>query len=78
MEEIKASLQRYVEHHIEPGGFLRAVLENDLFTAVGKADYINIHKLHEICVYIYNVLPITCWGSPEKVEEWLQNKPKSL
>ena len=39
------SLERYVEHHIKPGSFLRAVLENNLVEAVSRADFINIRIL---------------------------------
>lgn len=74
MEEIKESLKRYVENRIEPGGFLRSVLENDLFRAMGSADHINRHRLWEICRYIYNELPANCWGSPEIVNNWLNKK----
>lgn len=73
MEEIKQSLERYAEHRIEPGGFLTAVLKNDLAGALGRADDINKHRLYEIVKYIWNELPSECWGSPEKVEKWLSS-----
>lgn len=71
MQDIKDSLERYVKHKISPGGFLRAVLENDLTNAVARADYINIQRIPEIVRYVYNEVPGTAWGSPELVEEWL-------
>ncbi len=71
---IVESLKRYVKQRIPTGGFLRAVLENDLFRAIDRADDDNRRDIHEICMYIYNEIPLTCWGSPEKVEQWLQNK----
>ena len=70
-EEIKESLKRYVENKIPTGGFLRAVLANDLFEAVGRADAVNRHILFDICSYIYNDIPSSCWGSYEKVDKWL-------
>ena len=70
-QELKVGLKRYVEDHIETGGFLRAVLENDLTKATGKADEENIHLLREIVNYIFNELPMSCWGSKEKVAKWL-------
>lgn len=63
-----SGMQRYVEHGIEPGSFLRAVLENDLFRAVGAADATNIENLKEWCMFIYNDIPASIWGSPEKVQ----------
>jgi hypothetical protein len=70
-QQIKDSLDRYVNHKIETGSFLRAVLENDLLRAVGKADKENLKNLPEIVSYIYNELPSNCWGSPIWVKKWL-------
>ena len=33
-------LERWIDHHIEPGDFLCAVLENDLKEACGRADLV--------------------------------------
>lgn len=72
------ALWLYVNHGIETGGFLRAVLENDLMESFGHADIENRHHLFEICSFIYNELPTGCHGSCEKVQKWLasfrQNK----
>lgn len=68
----KAGIDRYVDHGCPTGSFLRAVLENDLFEAVAKADQYNRHLLADICEYIYNYTPATCHGSPEKVAAWLK------
>lgn len=63
MENIKQSLKLYVKNKIPTGGFLRSVLENDLFGAVGRADLENKKRIPEICQYIYNEIPSICWGS---------------
>lgn len=52
------------------GDFITAVLTNDLFKAVGRADLENKKALNDIVNYIYNNLPRQCWGSVENVEEW--------
>lgn len=70
-ESTKDSLDRYVNHRIQPGGFLTAVLSNDLVGAVGRADSFNKKVIPEIITYIYNQLPSNCWGSSEKVQDWL-------
>jgi hypothetical protein len=69
--EIKESIDRYVAERVPTGGFLKAVLENDLMEAFGRADEDNRLDLFEICSYIYNNIPNICHGSPEKVKEWL-------
>ena len=67
-------LKRYVEDRIHPGGFLIAVLENNLTESFGQADKKNRKVLFEIVCYCYNELPSICWGSPEKVKNWLLRK----
>jgi len=69
-------IDRYVNERIEPGGFLRAVLENDLREAFGRADLINREALFDIVAYIYNECPAVCWGSREKVQAWLNPDPE--
>lgn len=64
-------LERYVKDHTPTGSFLEAVLSNDLFKAVEKADYLNLRALVEIVKYIYNEIPVCCWGSSEKYEAWV-------
>jgi len=66
------ALNRYIEHGIEPGSFLYAVLSNDLKGAVGRADHNNQRLIFEYVAYLYNYCPADCWGSPEKVENWLK------
>jgi hypothetical protein len=59
------SLQRYVEHKLFPGGFLAAVLCNDLFGAVEHADSENQAALADIVKFVYNRMPNNSWGSKE-------------
>lgn len=70
-DRMMGGLKRYVEHGIEPGSFLMAVLRNDLHDAVGRADDENIRNLPAYVSYLYNEAPSPCWGSPEKVQAWL-------
>jgi len=69
---IIGSLRRYTEHKIPTGSFLRAVLENDLTEAIGRADHININRIPSIVDYIYNNLPHNSWGSKEIVRQFLE------
>ena len=74
-QNIIEALDRYVKHRIPTGGFLQAVLENDLSGALGRADDENRRDIYEIVSYCYNHIPSVCWGSPEKVKEWLEGGP---
>ncbi len=67
-------IDRYVNQRIEPGGFLRAVFENNLSEAFGRADIENRESLFDIVAYIYNDCPSACWGSPERVQKWLDRE----
>ena len=67
---LQDGMQRYVEHGILPGDFLTAVLENNLSTAVFRADDNNIKLIPEIVKWIFNEIPQHSWGSPIVVEEW--------
>jgi len=67
----KESLDKYANERVPPGGFLQAVLENNLMEAMGRADEFNRVALFNICKYVYNNLPVDCHGSPEKVKRWL-------
>jgi len=61
----------YISKHQPPGDFLRAVLQNDLQDACGRADDMNIEALHVYCAFLYNHAPSGCWGSKGVVKEWL-------
>lgn len=68
------SLERYILHHLETGGFLRAVLEGDLYNAVTKADIENQQRLYHLVRYIVTHLPEKSYGTPEKVKAWISKK----
>lgn len=70
-ESIFGSLYRYAEDRIATGGFLKAVLSNNLQGACAQADAQNRVILHIIVMFIYSELPSESWGSPDKVKEWL-------
>jgi len=67
------SLRRYVENGIPTGGFLRAILANDLKEACARADSYNRHSLFYIVEYCCNEIPSNSWGSYEKVDCWIEN-----
>ena len=70
--EIKASLDRYGKDHVPTGGFLGAVLANDLTEAFLRAEPENLHDLHEIVLYVHWEIPGNCHGSYEIVKEWVK------
>ena len=75
-EETKESIDRYVSDRIPTGGFLEAVLCNNLKEAIGRADAENLRDIKEIVQYCYWEIPSTCWGSPKEVKAWLEEGKK--
>ena len=71
---IKYQIDEYVKDKIPPGGFLNAVLSNNLMEAFVRADENNAFHMKDIMMYLYNNVPFTCWGSPESITEWLYPK----
>jgi len=75
-EAVKERLSRYVSSGIPPGGFLLAVLSNDLVQACGQADDENRAALFDIVRYVYNCIPAACWGDKQTVAEWINHDGK--
>ena len=71
-EHLFNGLRNFALHGLEPGGFMFALLSNDLRRSCELADAISGPAIFEIVSYIYNELPSNCWGSPEKVKAWLE------
>jgi len=64
-------LRDYLIHGKKPGGFLTAVLCDQLRLAICSADQENDAQLSEWVLLIYNYTPAKCHGSPEAMEEWM-------
>ncbi len=75
--ETKQTIDNYVNEGYSPGGFVRAVLENDLKGAVACADLDNRSDLVEIVQYVVSRAPMMCHGNRVRVEEWLAMKRKA-
>ena len=67
-------IQIYIEHGLDPGSFLTAVICNDLNEAVGRADDENLHNLPAFVAYFYNECPAPCWGSRGKMVAWIKGR----
>jgi len=68
---MRDAIKRYVFEHIKPGGFLRAVLTNDLRNAVAYADDVNLPLLPVYVKWFHNFAPCGCWGSQARMDRWL-------
>lgn len=71
-ERLMISMKGYVEQRRRPGHFLSAVICNNLTEAVGRADDESLSVIADIVGWFYNKAPSDCWGSPQKMEDWLK------
>jgi len=70
-EHMQVGARRYVEHGVRPGGFLRAVLCDDLIDAVMHADSGNLAAIRNWCLWLLNDAPDACHGSDAAVRAWI-------
>ena len=73
-ERLQGGVQRYIEDGIQPGDFLTAVIQNNLTETVGKADDDMIKIIPQIVGWFYNEAPAICWGSKNKMKNWILTK----
>ena len=73
-QETKEAIDRYVNEHLRTGGFLSAVLRNDLFAAARIADNENCRDLGEIVNYVWEHVPVGARGSVQAIEDWINQE----
>jgi hypothetical protein len=69
---IKEQIDNYIDGGVPPAGFLSAMLCNNIRDAVAHADEFNKRALYDIVIYLENFMPNMAWGSPVRVEKWLE------
>lgn len=70
---LRGGLIRYFDQAIRPGGFLLAVLSNDLSGAFARGDVDSLAALPALLRLLADAEE-TAWGSPERVDGWLKRK----
>lgn len=71
------TIEKYIEHHQPTGGFLQAVLSNQLKEAFGRADTDNLTNLQAFVAFLNWEAPSDCWGSAEKYQAWTTSAEES-
>lgn len=71
------SLINYVVYGTSPGGFLQAVLRNDLMEAVSRADAECLDSLFDLCAWLHCCAPSRCYGSEIKFHDWVSRRGTS-
>jgi hypothetical protein len=73
-EHLHGAIVRYVLRGIPPGGFLSAVICNDLKESLGRADEINTAAIFNIVSWFYNCAPSECWKSQPHMNAWIKSR----
>jgi len=73
-ERMMRGIDNYLRHRLQPGGFLSAVICNDLTSAVFYADDENLKNLPAFVSYFYNEVDSRAWGSREKMIKWMNRE----
>lgn len=67
-EQFRGGVERWIEHGIRPGSFLTAVMDDELFDALTRAD--DEVDVLAICLWFHNQAPPLSFGSPEQTAHW--------
>lgn len=71
-EAIHRGLKRYRDTGCPTGGFLQAVLENNLMKAFAAADPQSTASMKDIVRWCYWNLPADAWGSAKQYKDWVE------
>jgi len=75
LADMIGSIELYILQGCPTGGFLEAVLSNDLKECMARADDVSRHIVFEIVCHLYQNCPGGCWGSPRHYRDWLAMDP---
>lgn len=72
-QDFEESMERYIVHGLEPGGFATAMLAKDLERALYNADTHNRKVFWAIAMWVRECCPEDAWGSYEAVFDWCKD-----
>lgn len=72
-EHIRAGITNYFEHGLHPGGFVSAVVANDLTRAVQSADHENRKHIPSITRWVSYNAPAGSRGSWASFDNWIED-----
>lgn len=67
-------LTRYINEGLQPGGFLEAVLANDLHLATKRGDAQNLFNLRAYTNFLLEFAPAASFGSYARVVAWVEHR----
>jgi hypothetical protein len=73
-EHLRSRMRCWIENGVIPGGFLSAVLQNDLAAAVAQADADSIAGTLLLMQFLHCRAPSGAHGSPAKFNGWADKR----
>ena len=70
--ECQEAIFGYLVYGWEPGGFLTAVMANDLYRAATVSDIANVDNLAYVAKFVVYALPQACYGNYDQIKNWLR------
>jgi hypothetical protein len=70
-EGVQVSLWNYLAYGLEPGSFVRAVLENNFLMAATRADHVSEQCLKSLAIWVINKMPYGSHGNAEAMQSWM-------
>lgn len=68
---LRESLDAYIDTGRPLGGFLSAVVDNNLKEACARADEESVGVIHVIVAFLYNEAVAGCWGFAGAHQKWV-------
>jgi hypothetical protein len=72
-EHMHEGVKLWVLYGRPVGSFLMAVLSDKFVESYARADSENTRKMKNWASFLYNELPMECWGNTKKVEDWSEH-----
>ena len=68
------AIENYLLYGMRPGGFVEALLANDVHRAVFNGDQVNKHCIWQITYWLVTNAPAQARGSYEQIDNWCSDK----
>jgi len=71
-QDMRKTIELYLHHGIDPGGFFTALFSDKLLDTVQYADETNVKSLVDWALFVFWEMPHPAVGSKEKVEAHIE------
>ena len=72
VEYMRNTTRDYIENGFNGGSFITALFSNNLAQTYSRADDDNRAVIKEWVSFLYNSAPAGCWGSEDRVKDWVK------